>query len=206
VDEPLWEPKAQEKLSEGIDEQLAALWLSQGIQSAGPSSDAEFMRRVFLDLTGRIPTVSEVHEFLDDQSPDRRERLVDRLLAHHDHATHLAAVWRQILLPDDVDLSRFGGATKFEEWLSERFAANVPYDQVVRDLLLAEGRVSESGPLLFYAALKLNPEELARTRALACGWTASATIIRSTKRCRSTTFGASRHFLPASRGRGARWR
>ena len=148
-------------MSQRIDEQLAALWLAQGIHPVGPSSDAEFMRRVYLDLTGRIPTVSEVHEFLDDQSPDRREQLVDRLLAHRDHATHLAAVWRQILIPDDVDLSRYGGAAKFEEWLAERFAANVPYDQIVRELLLAEGRVSESGPLLFYAALRLNPEELA---------------------------------------------
>ena len=62
--------------------------------SGRPGSDAEFMRRVYLDLTGRIPSVSEVQEFLEDQSPDRREKLVDRLLAHRDHATHLAAVWR----------------------------------------------------------------------------------------------------------------
>ena len=70
-------------------------------------------------------------------------------------------MWRGILLPNDVDLSRLGGAAKFEEWLAERFAENEPYDQIVRELLLAEGRVAESGPLLFYAALKLNPEELA---------------------------------------------
>jgi hypothetical protein len=161
TNEPLWEPQAQDKLSQTIDEQLAALWLAQKIHPAGPSSDAEFMRRVYLDLTGRVPSPSEAHEFLDDQSPDRREKLVDQLLAHRDHATHLAAVWRQVLIPDDVDLSRYGGAAKFEEWLAERFATNVPYDRVVRDLLLAEGRVSEPGPLLFYAALRLNPEELA---------------------------------------------
>jgi hypothetical protein len=159
--EPAWEPAAAENLSQRVDERLAALWLARGIHPAGSSSDAEFLRRVFLDLTGRIPTVSEVHEFFDDISPDRREKLVDRLLAHRDHATHLAAVWRGVLLPDDVDLSRYGGAEKFEEWLAERFAANKPYDQIVRDLLLAEGRVSQSGPLLFYAALRLNPEELA---------------------------------------------
>ncbi len=159
--EPLWEPKAQEKLSQTIDEQLAALWLAHGIHPVGPSSDAEFMRRVYLDLTGRVPSPSEAHEFLDDQSPDRREKLVDQLLAHRDHATHLAAVWRGVLIPDDVDLSRYGGAAKFEEWLAGRFGENASYDQVVSELLLAEGRVSEPGPLLFYAALRLNPEELA---------------------------------------------
>ncbi len=60
-----------------------------------------------------------------------------------------------------MDLSRLGGSAGFEDWLAEKFAANVPYDQIVRELLLAEGRVSESGPLLFYAAVRLNPEELA---------------------------------------------
>jgi hypothetical protein len=162
---PTWEPFAEamppNELSRRVDDQLAALWQANGIRPVGLASDAEFMRRVYLDLTGRIPHVSEVQAFFDDPSPNRRELLVDRLLAHRDHATHLAAVWREVLLPSDVDLTRLGGAAKFDEWLAKRFAVNLPYDKIVRELLLAEGRVSESGPLLFYAALKLNPEELA---------------------------------------------
>jgi hypothetical protein len=159
--EPFAEPLAADELSRRVDDELAALWRANGIRPVGPASDAEFMRRVFLDLTGRIPSVFEAQEFLNDSSPGRRERMVDRLLAHRDNATHLAAVWREILLPSDVDLSRVGGPIKFEEWLAERFAENRSYDQIVRELLLAQGRVAESGPLLFYAALKLNPEELA---------------------------------------------
>jgi hypothetical protein len=162
---PTWrpydEPLVRGELTERIDEQLAAQWAKQGIHPVGPASDAEFLRRVYLDLTGRVPSVSEARDFLADPSPDRREQLVERVLADHDHATHFAAVWRQMLLPDGVDLSRYGGSAKFDEWLAERFAANEPYDQLVRELLLAEGRVSESGPLLFYAAARLNPEELA---------------------------------------------
>ena len=73
----------------------------------------------------------------------------------------MAAVWRAALLPSDVDLTRFGGTERFETWLAERFRANVPYDEIVRELLLAEGRLSESGPVLFYAALKMEPERLA---------------------------------------------
>jgi hypothetical protein len=160
-----WEPFAEalppDELSRRVDDELAALWVANGIRPVGPATDEVYMRRVYLDLTGRIPTVSEAQAFLGDASPDRREALVDRLLAHRDHATHLAAVWRGVLLPNDVDLSRLGGTAKFDEWLAERFADNVRYDKIVRELLLAEGRVSESGPLLFYAALKLNPEELA---------------------------------------------
>jgi hypothetical protein len=162
---PLWtpfdEPLAVEELSQRVDEQLAAFWQGRGITPVGPASDVEFMRRAYLDLTGRIPSVNEVHEFFNDQGADKRERLVDRLLSHHDHATHLAAVWRGILLPEPIDLSPLGGPIKFEEWLAGRFEANKPYDQIVRDLLLVEGRVAESGPLLFYAAARLLPEELA---------------------------------------------
>ncbi|MEX2317867.1 MAG: DUF1549 and DUF1553 domain-containing protein [Pirellulales bacterium] len=158
---PFDEPLPEDELSQRVDEQLAAVWQAQGIRTAAPASDVEFMRRVYLDLTGRIPSVSEVHEFLENKSPSRREQLVDRLLAHHDHATHLAAVWRSMLVPEGTDPTRAADPIKFEEWLTERFAVNKPYDQIVRELLNVEGRVSESGPLLFYAAARLNPEELA---------------------------------------------
>lgn len=163
--ESAWTPPAQSladgELSRQVDEQTATLWQSRGIQPSAPATDDEFMRRVYLDLTGRIPSVSEVRRFGENRAGDRRVQLVDELLASRDHATHLAAVWRAILLPDDVDLSRYGGSSKFEQWLAERFGANMPYDQLVRELLLADGRVSEGGPLVFYAALKMNPEELA---------------------------------------------
>jgi hypothetical protein len=159
--QPFDEPLPPYELSQRVDAELAAVWQTNRIRPVGPATDTEFMRRVYLDLVGRIPSPSEVQEFLEDVSPNRREALVDRLLEHHDHATHLAAVWRGILLPPEADLSRLGGTVKFDEWLAERFAENRSYDQNVRELLLAEGRVAESGPLLFYAALRLNPEELA---------------------------------------------
>jgi hypothetical protein len=154
-------PLPFDELVQQINAQMSAFWQAQAVRPAAPTSDQEFVRRVYLDLTGRIPIVSEVYEFLDDTHAGRRERLVDDLLERRDHATHLAAVWRGMLLPDGVDLSPLGGAAQFDAWLADRFGENLPYDQLVRQLLLAEGRVSESGPLLFYAALRLNPEEIA---------------------------------------------
>ena len=158
---PLPPPLAEDKLVEQVNTILSQFWQAQGVSPVEPASDSEFLRRVYLDLIGRIPVVSEVYGFLDDPGEDRRQRLVDDLLSRRDHATHLAAVWRTILLPEGVDLNRFGGTNKFDAWLADRFGENVAYDDIVRQLLLAEGRVSESGPLLFYAALKLNPEEIA---------------------------------------------
>ena len=165
-----WSPVTASKLTdqetvEQINATLEELWRKQKIEPARPASDEELLRCAYLDLTGRTPTVNEVRNYLSDASPDRYPALVDRLLASRDHATHLAAVWRTFLLPEGVDLSRFGGVPAFEAWLSERFAKNVPYDQLVRELLLAEGRLAKSGPLLFYAALKLDADQLAARTA-----------------------------------------
>lgn len=158
---PFDKPLSASELSNRIDDELATQWQKIGIHPVDTATDAEFMRRVYLDLTGRIPTVSEVHDFFDDTALNRRELLVDRLLDHRDHATHMAALWRTMLLPSEVDLNRLGGTQKFEEWVADRIAAKESYDRIVSELLLAEGRLADSGPLLFYAALKMNPEELA---------------------------------------------
>ena len=144
-----------------VNEVMADFWENQSVYPASRATDEEFMRRAYLDLTGRIPMVSEVYAFLENKSPLRREQLVDELLDRRDHATHLAAVWRNMLLPEGMDMTPLGGTSKFDQWLAERFADNMPYDQLAGELLMAEGRVSESGPILFYAALKLNPEEIA---------------------------------------------
>ena len=140
---------------------LAAQWKRDGIQAADRTTDEEFVRRVYVDLAGRIPSVSELYDFEEDTKPGKRLRLIDRLLASRDHATHLSTVWTRFLLPDGVDLSRYGGTAGLEKLLVEKFANNVPYDETVRELLRAEGRVTKSGPVLFYTALNLNAEEIA---------------------------------------------
>jgi hypothetical protein len=161
-----WSPIKASRLSNDevvaeVNTLLERLWHENKVTPAGPASDAELMRRVYLDLAGRAPTVTEVRNYLNDSSPDRYAKLVDQLLASPDHATHLATVWRTFLLPEGVDLARFGGIPAFDGWLSGRFGKNVPYDQLVRELLLAEGRLAQSGPLLFYSAAKLDADQLA---------------------------------------------
>lgn len=144
-----------------INASLQTLWTASGVQPAEPASDQEMLRRVYLDLAGRTPTVNEVRQFLGDEEPQRYERLVDRLLASSDHDSHLATTWRMMLIPEGVDVSRLGGLSAFDQWLAAQFQAEKPYDEIVRELLLAQGRLSKSGPLLFYSALKLEAEKLA---------------------------------------------
>lgn len=148
-----------------IDELLADLWKANGVTPTVAADEAELLRRVYLDLVGRTPSVSEARAFMNDRSADRYEVLVDRLLNSPDHASHIATVWRTFLIPEGIDLTAFGGVEAFDEWLAKRFASDDSYAEVVHSLLQADGRLSRSGPLLFYSAAKLDPDQLASRTA-----------------------------------------
>ena len=77
------------------------------------------------------------------------------------HSTHLADVWKNVMLPEDAQARRFGQDAGFHAWLRERFSDNVPYNEIVRELVLASGAGNQQGPALFYTALELKPENLA---------------------------------------------
>jgi hypothetical protein len=145
-----------------------------GVRPAEVASDAEFFRRLSLDLVGRIPTAAEARAFLADQAPNKPERAIDRLLSRPRHASHLASVWRGWLLPEitanpEARYFQIG----FEKWLAERFHQGVGYDQIVRDLLAAPLPSSADeaahvlreperpNPLAFYAVKDAAPGKLA---------------------------------------------
>lgn len=159
-------PPGDAEMAARIDQHLREAWAQDGIEPVPPASDAEFLRRAWLDLCGIIPPVNDedavsgVRDFLDDERPDKRARLIDALLAKPKHPTHLANVWKDVMLPEDSSL-RFGQDAGFLTWLREQFADNVPYDEMVRDLLLANGNANQPGPALFYTSLELKPENLA---------------------------------------------
>lgn len=160
-------PPSEHDMAVRIDELLQASWKENGIKPAPPASDAEFLRRAWLDLCGIIPPINDsdgisgIHSFLDDPSPDKRERLVKGLLNKPTHATHFANQWKNVMLPPDVQVQRFGGDNGFQTWLRGQFADNVPYDKTVSDIITANGNANQTGPALFYTALQLKPEELA---------------------------------------------
>jgi hypothetical protein len=82
-----------------IDRRLAAHFESTAIRPAPSASDSEFLRRAYFDLTGRIPRPADVHEFLADNSSDKRARLIDQLLEEPRFAVHFANVWRADFMP-----------------------------------------------------------------------------------------------------------
>ena len=145
-----------------VDQLVEQLWTEKEITPVPTTTDEAFLRRVYLDVIGRVPTVGEYDQFFELNPEVRRRKLIDQLLDSREHALHMGGIWKRVLVPDDeTAISRLGGSGKLERWLADSFGENQPYDEMVSEILLADGRVNESGPLLFYAAAKMNAEELA---------------------------------------------
>ena len=155
---------ARKAMVSRVDELLAERLAAAGVEAAAPADDAEFLRRVYLDLAGVIPRVSEARAFLRDERADKRAKLIDQLLASPGHATHLANTWRNIMLPGGVEAEQINNAVGVQNWLRAQFAENVRYDRMVSDLLVATN-ASDTGPALFYTSLELQPEKLAAATA-----------------------------------------
>lgn len=149
------------EMSARVDELIETRLRQAGVSPAAPADDAQFMRRVALDLNGVIPAGSEVSVFLKDAASDKRAKLIDRLLANPRYATHLAQVWSKMLLPAAAQNERPAEVAGFTAWLRRRFAENIRYDIVVADLLTTTGSSNRGGAALFYTASGVKPEELA---------------------------------------------
>src|SRR5207248_2411059 len=134
-------------------------WL--GIAPSGPADDATFLRRVFLDTIGTLPNAAEARAFLADGRSDKRSRLVDALLERPEYADFWTLKWSDVLRVDK-DAVTPEGAVAMTRWLRKQFAANRPYDQMVREILTARGHTAAEGPAAFYRALN-TPELLGRS-------------------------------------------
>jgi hypothetical protein len=161
-----------EELAARIDHWIGQRWQAEKVQPAPLAGDAEFLRRIYLELVGRIPSVTEVRDFLKDQAPDKRRRVIRQLLASHGHVNHSVNVWSSWLLPEQkANADPFAGSG-LDAWLRWHLERNTPYDRMVRELLtapIADSRPArapqaapESPPAnAFLFAKELKPENLA---------------------------------------------
>jgi hypothetical protein len=133
------------ELAHWIDRRFDAEYERAGVQAAPTVDDATFLRRIFLDLQGRVPTVAQLRDFLADGSTFKRQDYVDQLLTNEKQperfaqrsADHLARVWRRMMVPSSAPNAPMG--VQLEPWLARQFAANTPYDQFTRKLVLVSG-------------------------------------------------------------------
>lgn len=138
------EVSAEEPLHVQIDRKIAAGLADYDRVAAPQSSDAEFLRRISLDLTGRIPSAVETRAFLADPSPEKRAKRIDRLLAGPEFARRMQEHF-DVLLMDRRGDAKVPRAA-WEEFLRSSFAANKPYDELVREILSTSGADPKTRP------------------------------------------------------------
>lgn len=159
------------ELAHTIDGYISQRWEAEQVTPSERSDDAEFLRRTYLNVIGRIPSVSETRDFLADESPDKRRRLLESLLESPAYIAHFATVWRTLLIPEARgNLQARQYVPAFENWLHEHLSANASFDQIARELVTGSLQPPSVGsdmdnllptPLAFYQAKEYKPENLA---------------------------------------------
>jgi hypothetical protein len=139
-----------------INEQIRQGWTDNEVKPSEVADDAEWIRRVYLDVVGHVPSGKDVEEFMRDKDPAKRSKLVDTLLADSGYVRNFTTYWTNTLIGRVTpDKTNRGGLEKF---LRESLAKNRPWNDIVYDLIAAEGRFDENGATNYLLAqLQLNP-------------------------------------------------
>ena len=120
------------------------------IEPSGLSSDEHFLRRVYLDTVGLLPTAKEAEEFLASKAPDKRARLIDKLLDRPEFSEYWALKYTELFRAGTREAGP-KGARIIYEWVKQSFLENKPYDKMVTELLLSQGaHLYGPGPSSFY--------------------------------------------------------
>jgi hypothetical protein len=133
-----------------IDAAVIAQLQSLNIPISNVCDDLTFLRRVTVDLTGRLPTVSEADAFSKNPSAGKRSELIDRLLESDQYAEHFANKWMLILRNRRDNAGQKSGSYAFHRWIREQMATNRPYDEFVRDIVAASGAMDVHPPVVWY--------------------------------------------------------
>ena len=144
-----------------VDRHLFAQWRKLGIVPSSPTDDATFLRRASVDICGTLPTRDEVTEYLNDTSPDKRERLIGRLLNRPEYASYFTLKWADILQNRGAGYAtskQRAGTTLFASWIRDSVESNKPYDQFVSEILTATGSQNENPPAIWYRTVRKSPE------------------------------------------------
>jgi hypothetical protein len=137
------------KAANYIDDLAVAKWKKLGLRPSPLADDATFLRRVCVDLCGRLPTTAETRAFLADTSADKRAKLIDRLLESPDYPAYFALRWGTILRNSNLAGAN-QAAYAFHNWIKDMIARNRPYDEFVRGIVAAAGEWQEAPAINWY--------------------------------------------------------
>ncbi|HEX4589167.1 MAG TPA: DUF1549 domain-containing protein [Gemmataceae bacterium] len=135
-----------------IDREIDAALAAAKVPASPLADDAEFLRRVSLDLTGTVPSYDRTIAFLMDGDPQKRAKLIDELLSRPEYGQLFARQWADLLIKRDFDSNKRLDTGPFTNWLAGKLNAGAGWDAIVRDILTASGNESETPQDLFYLA------------------------------------------------------
>ncbi|HWB00313.1 MAG TPA: DUF1549 domain-containing protein, partial [Pirellulales bacterium] len=158
-------PPAKNFIDELVFKKLVAL----GLPPSEVCDDATFLRRATIDIAGRLPTVEEAEAFISDPASNKREQLVDRLLASGDYADYFANKWSALLRNRRRQPSFMHGTYRFHEWIRDSLYHNMPYDEFVRSILAASGEVDDHPPVTWYREVKDTEQQVEDSAQLFLG-------------------------------------
>lgn len=143
-----------------VDKHVFANLQEIGIPPSEVCDDATFLRRASLDITGRLPTPEEAHQFLMSSDPDKRDQVIERLLKSPGYADYFANKWTALLKNRRDDASDITSNFAFHAWIRDSLLTNASYDQIVKELLAATGTVISNPPVAWYKRVKEPKEQL----------------------------------------------
>ena len=143
-------PVSSHEVVARIDSEIRSRWEELGLQPSAKADDAEWLRRISLDLLGRVPAVAEAESFLADTSGVKRETLIERLLDDPEYVRNFTTKWTNLLLGRSSN--PLVNRDAFRKFLRLSFAANRPWNRLVADLVSAEGNNSDNGATNFLIA------------------------------------------------------
>lgn len=152
-----------------IDELVFKKLQTVGMPPSELCDDSTFLRRVTLDIAGRLPTLEESKQFLDDTRSDKRERWIGRLLETPEYAEYFANKWTALLRNKRTDPKQNRMTYAFHAWVRDSLLENKPYDQFVRELLTAAGDVSQNPPTAWFRQVKDTTTQLEDTAQVFLG-------------------------------------
>jgi hypothetical protein len=138
-------------LAKLVDDQINHSLATAKIAPSEKTSDADFLRRVYLDLAGKIPTLEQTKAFLDSKDPSKRTKLIDELLASKRYGQRQSDIWVGMMKPIESD-NRFVDKEPLEKFLSESFNANLGWDKMVKKIITATGHQDEHGEVTYFMA------------------------------------------------------
>jgi len=152
-----------------IDEAVFAKLKTLGVPPSPVCDDATFIRRVSIDIAGRLPSPEETRLFLTDASPTKRDALVDRLVDSAGYADYFANKWSAILRNRRQNPNYMRGTYAFHDWIRDSLYANKPFDQFARDILAATGEMGDNPPVTWYREVKDVNQQVEDTAQLFLG-------------------------------------